>query len=308
VLALSVIVAYGLTKWRGRSRTAGSVAAAVVSLAVLIEAWPGDLPLPAPPPRFAVLEAQTNGRAIPVLELPMDPPGAPHAAMYRAIYHRRPIVNGASGHTPAWQNYLMAGLSLDDAASLRPLAERMPLDIVVHTSDPAEERLARLVARAGGQPASATDDRFRLFHLPQRPALEEPPVSPRASLARILSADVDVTSRLANPDVAVAIEPHEIDVTLRSACRVDEVQLGVSWDIAGVRVVDGGAEARELWAGSLPERGVRAALANPRHPRLRLRFAPTHLDRLRIQPHVVPGGSLPLITSVAVFGPDCTGG
>jgi hypothetical protein len=305
VLALGVLVAYGLMKWRRRSPTAGSVAAAVVSVAVLVEAWPGRLPLPAPPERFAQLEGAPSGSPVPVLELPMDPPGAPHAAMYRAIYHGRPVVNGASGHTPTWQNYLMAGLSLDDAAALRPLTERMPIDIVVHSSDPDADRLARLVARAGGQPL-ATDERFRLFHLPQRPALESPPVSPRAALARMVTAAGDVTSLLADPDVAASVAPQELEIALQRACLVDEVQLGVSWDIAGVRIVDGSAEARELWAGSLPERGVRAALADPRHPRLRLRLTPTHLDTLRIQPRVVPGGPLPLITSVAVFGPDCT--
>ena len=35
-----------------------------------------------------------------VLELPADDSGVNIAAMYRAIQHGRPLVNGYSGHTP----------------------------------------------------------------------------------------------------------------------------------------------------------------------------------------------------------------
>jgi hypothetical protein len=51
---------------------------------------------------------------------------------------------------------------------------------------------------------------------------------------------------------------------------------------------------------------VRGALAHPAWPRLRLRFAPTPVERLRIDLRVAPAKPPVALHAVRVFGEGCT--
>ena len=304
VLALGIIVAYGLVKLRRRSAGAARLSTVLVSIALLVEAWPGRLSLPDAPVRLPELEGRTSAEALPVLELPLDPYETNQAAMYRAMYHGRPLINGASGYFPSSSGYLTSAMRARDTGALVPYAERSAFDVVVHKHSLESAGLTAAIDRTGAEVIADTD-RLRIYRIGRRPALAEPPPSPSAAIARIRHAERgDVTALLADPGRPVFLSATVLDIALAASCRVDEVQLGAGPGLAEVTVKAASAGA-ELWRGAVGERGVRAALADPRHPRLRLRFQPTVADRLVVESLRVPGDPVASISSVAVFGPDC---
>jgi hypothetical protein len=96
-------------------------------------------------------------------------------------------------------------------------------------------------------------------------------------------------------------------VELAAPCKPDEVAVDAQPGLIHVAVQGTSSEGpSELWSGSVGERSVRGALAHPAWPRLRLRFAPTPVERLRIDLRV-PGGKPPVaVDAVRVFGEECT--
>ncbi|HZR23506.1 MAG TPA: discoidin domain-containing protein, partial [Vicinamibacterales bacterium] len=147
--------------------TAGCVAV------LLADSWVVGLPLPAVPPRLDALEAIAGGT--PVLELPVGVL-EDTAAMYRAMFHGAPLVNGYSGFTPAHYDILRAALDAGDPAVLDAFASRRDLIVVVNES-PAKRWTeyfghADAAERLTGDSAHAI---FRLRASPWRaPALGAP--------------------------------------------------------------------------------------------------------------------------------------
>jgi hypothetical protein len=305
VLAFGVLVAYGLTKLRRRSIGAARLATAVVSAALLIEAWPGQLPLQVPPPAFPEIEHRTARDVLPLLELPLEPHLENQAAMYRSISHQRPLINGASGYYPASFGYLWVGMRIGDVASLIPFAERTSFDVLIRKSPDARDLLT--VIATMNADVIADTERLRIYRVQRRRTLDEPPPSPGAAIARVIMDDMqDVTSQITNRRRPANLEPKRLEIALAAPCRVDEVQLGVAPGLAGVTVRTADEAAAQLWSGAIAERGVRAALADPRSPQLRLRFPPREVERLVIELHRAPGDDpVAFVRSVGVFGADC---
>lgn len=304
VLALGVVLAHGLARLRERSPAAARLAVVVVSVGLLSEAWLARLPLFDPPARFAALEARAE--PTPVLELPMDQADHNLGPMYRSMFHGAPVVNGYSGYDPPSFVSLRVGLKDGDPGAFVPYVERMPLDILVRT-DVAEGLAYEDVVKRSGADLVKTGDVFRLYHLPQRPPIEEPPPSEAAAIAEITEkARGDVTHLLTDDEPGSFVATQEIHVRLAARCRADEVQLAVSPGLVRITVRGGAGPAwQELWYGRAAEPSVRAAFANPRSPRLRLRFSPTVIDRLQIVMEVPPDEEPAALQDVQVFGEGC---
>jgi hypothetical protein len=306
VLALSVLAAYGLTKLRRRSRSTGLLAIVVLGAAVLIEAWPGRLPLNPLPERFLEIERSGADDLLPLLELPLEPHRENQAAMYRSIFHGRPLINGASGYYPASFGYLTVAMRVGDAGAFIPFAERMSFDILVRKQASQAVRVMNVVDQIDSEVIADTEA-LRIYRIHRRPAIDEPPPAEGATISRIvLGGEREVTRELADPTRLANAEAQDLDVSLATPCTVDEVQLNVSPGVSRVTVRALRPVATELWSGGIAERGVRAAFSDPRHPRLRLRFATTRVDNLAIELQRAPGEDpVPYIRSVAVFGPGC---
>ena len=307
VLALSVVVAHGVAKLRRRAPRAAPAITAAVCAGLLAEAWLGHLPLHAPPERFAVLESRSA--ATPVLELPLGSVDRDLAAMYRGMYHRAPVVNGYSAYAPASFTILRVGLESGDPGALVPFSERMPLDIVIHTWADEAKAQAAVIEAAGAQLVTTTD-RIALYHLPQRDPTEEPPQSPRADVQRVTAADgSDMTRRLTDDDPFSFADTGSVTVALARRCRVDEVALGATPGLLSARVQafspDGSLQ--EIRSGPTAELAVRAALAHPRLPLLRLRFAPVETAEVRIDCQFAPKDEFTAILDVRVYGDGCSG-
>jgi hypothetical protein len=97
-----------------------------------------------------------------------------------------------------------------------------------------------------------------------------------------------------------------LDVELAARCTADEVALDAQPGLIHAAVQGSSSEGRsDLWSGSVGERSVRGALAHPAWPRLRLRFAPTPVERLRIDLRVPRGKPPVALDVVRVFGEGC---
>ena len=125
-LTLSVAAALGFARLvspRARYLTAG------ILVALVADAWPRPMPVHAPPDMYRLPE---TAKMAAVVELPLGASvNGDVAAMYRAIGHGRPVVNGYSGHTPPPYEVLRAALGENDATVLRALAVFGPVCVVI---------------------------------------------------------------------------------------------------------------------------------------------------------------------------------
>ncbi len=130
VLCLTVAAAIGLSFLAGRMRRGRRALLVAAGLVVLWDGWIEALPLVPLPERSALLEEIDVGTA-PILELPMS--GYLDAvALYRATFHRRPLVNGFSGHEPPHHIALRLSLERGDGSVLAALTEQEPLAVVIN--------------------------------------------------------------------------------------------------------------------------------------------------------------------------------
>lgn len=119
------------------------------------DAYPTQ-PAPVPHPQVLAALGKSDG---PVLELPLATAPfkqwpAPHArAMYRAIYHDRPLVNGYSGYWPeGFQERMDLARTLPNDASLAALVSATGLaTVVVNVDELSEPELAAWTAEAARQ-------------------------------------------------------------------------------------------------------------------------------------------------------------
>ncbi|MBA3641419.1 MAG: hypothetical protein H0W53_19540 [Acidobacteria bacterium] len=156
----------------------------VVLVVMLVrDSWILPMPLAAPPARVILPDV---ANAV-VLELPADDSAVNIAAMYRAMTHGRPLVNGYSGHTPQHYSLLTTSLMRGDPSPLTYFAAGRPLVVVVHRRlDPKGEWRA-LVERAGGvlHEESGTGP---VFLVPPRPQERKPAIGPQLPATAVKSA------------------------------------------------------------------------------------------------------------------------
>jgi len=127
------------------------------------------MPLTAPPPRTLLPPGDAT-----VLELPADDARVNVAAMYRAIEHRRPIVNGYSGYSPPHYTILSLALRRGDASPLLTLAAGHALTIVVNDQYDAGGDFKRLVEGVPGIERFSVTSAGTVFTLPAQPQVRPP--------------------------------------------------------------------------------------------------------------------------------------
>jgi hypothetical protein len=154
---------------------------------------PRAYPLSPPALLSPVLAEPVAARPGPLLELPIGPGVNPHAeAMYRSIFHRRPLLNGYDGYWPAqFPSRMQLACGLPDPGALRELRRRTGVEtILVH--------LAVLDDAAGAAlPYGCPHD------MPRRTAWLEAASGPRSDL-RLLARDAD--------DLLFATDPAGTDI------------------------------------------------------------------------------------------------
>jgi hypothetical protein len=225
------------------------------------------VPMVVPPPRLAL---DGVGDAA-VIEIPTDDTGVSAAAMYRAIYHRRPLVNGHTGHTPYHYAVLSLALGRDDTSVLRYLARERPLAIVVNESADRGGGFQRAIEAVPGVTRLGISQAGPMFLLPRQPA---PPRTDGIALP--------CTSRQAGPNRLLfdCGEPRAVsgvEFAMRSRFR----------DVAErilVEASDDGREWREAWLGWTGEFALEGVLRDPAAAVVRIPLPPTRARFFRIYP------------------------
>ena len=144
-LCLSVAAAIAFVRIRqllSRRFSTGLVIAALAG--AVADGWILDLPLPNLPPRIASLESIREGA---IVELPLGDVYGDIAALYRSIYHHRPVVNGYSGFMPVHYLVLRVALDTGETGALDAMTTGGPMTVVdalghMTTIPPAREEAA----------------------------------------------------------------------------------------------------------------------------------------------------------------------
>ena len=166
-LCLAMTAAIAAVQVAPRRRAVRVAAGSMILVGLFADGWIEPLPMSAPPQR-ALAEAPANAV---VLELPADDERINVAAMYRAISHGRPVVNGYSGHTPPHYSLLTRALRRDDPTVLTALAQGQPLVVLVHRDAEFAGAWRAFVEQAGGvhREESGVGSIFVIPSQPRRP-------------------------------------------------------------------------------------------------------------------------------------------
>jgi hypothetical protein len=258
-----------------------------LALGLLADGWLAAMPMAAVPPSYTL-----NGARRPVLELPLGP-DYDTAATYRAIGHRRPVVNGVSGYDPPHYAPLQAGLNARDPQVLGALAALGAFDIVIDRSSDPDGAWARYAAAAAGALETSREAARTTYHVPAAAAGEPPLGAPWPIVAvgafrhdagavrdgsvqtewgdhpqrpgQWLMIDLGETRRIAGVTHALGPYARDFPRQLRIEVSVDRQ----TWTT--------------VWEGATAAAAVLAALRAPRAADMRLAFAACDARFVRLQ-------------------------
>jgi hypothetical protein len=246
-----------------------------IACGVVVDSALGEMPLRELPMRISALE-RLQGRT-PVLELPMGFSTDDTAAMYRGMYHGRPVANGYSGFFPPSYDVLRLGFANHDARMFDALTASGPLLVVVDTARDPEAQWAKQVAARPGATLAGTEAGRQIFSLPAGPQLQEPPVSaPLAVQSATASVNADKVALALDGDADTRWDSgpqmgnEVVTIDLGSVRSVDGLTMTLghhSTDYPRALVIESSSEGREwtpVWQGSA---AAVAYLAAQRHPR-----------------------------------------
>jgi hypothetical protein len=142
-LAFGTAARHVPSRWAGRTASALRVLAAALfigaTLAVDLPYAPGNYQLQAAVADEPWLDAALAQHPGPLLEMPVGPLPRRHArAMYRAIYHHQPVLNGYDGYWPAdFPSRMAVACRIPDAEAIRELRRTTGLATILVLLDRA---------------------------------------------------------------------------------------------------------------------------------------------------------------------------
>jgi hypothetical protein len=237
---LCLAIAAGLTYarvapaaiWRRR------VLFSAIAAGILLDSWTIGIAMPDAPPQW--LRAERRDRPEAVIELPLGPEWDA-AATFRAVRHRRRVVNGVSGYDPPFYAPLQDGLNSLDPGILTALATLGPIDIVVNGAADPDGAWSRYASSVAGEPV-VTDGARRVYRLPQVAAPPLVALGPAVPIVKISSSSTDGMERV-------------IDGRLDTEWHDNPRQLPGQWlsvDLGSVRPVAGITMTLGEWARDFP--------------------------------------------------------
>lgn len=310
--ALCLAVAGGVAFARlvpPRSRIRG-IATVLVAAGTLLDGWMRRMPMADPPEHWPRVEHRGVSAAI--IELPLGP-SWDAAATYRALRHRRRVVNGVSGYDPPHYAPLQIGLNAHDRSVLLALASLGPIEAVVDSSQDPDGRIQSYVSSFPGVTRVRSDGIRTVFRLPDVDRVERRP----GPELRVVSARASDTSH----DLAAAldrdratrwlVEPQrpgqwaEVDFGAVQPVALVELWLGRAvFDYPRHLVIALSRDAVEwtnVWEGSTVGEAVLAAIRSPLEVPLRFAFEPQPARFLRLSQTSDAGGTW-TIAELRVFG------
>jgi hypothetical protein len=254
---------------------------AVLTAGILVDGWTVGIGMPDAPQQWP--RAERRGRPGAVIELPLGP-AWDAAATFRAMRHRRRVVNGVSGYDPPFYAPLQDGLNSYEPAVLTALASFGPIEIVVDGAADPDGAWARYASGVAGPPV-LTDGTRTVYRLAAQPM----PAGRLGTAIPIVAATASWVGAELTHDGRLETEWHD-----------NPRQLPGHWlavDLGGVREIGGitmwlGEFARDfprrlaidvssdgeswttVWEGSTVATAMLAAIERPQECPVRLPFAP----------------------------------
>ena len=258
---LTVFAGRGASRWR-------QLAGLAVIAGLLVDGMTRPVPVVTPPGKVILPGPQQAA----VIELPVDSTDVSVQAMYRSIFHGRPLVNGYSGHFPPHYKILSLSLARLDSTGLFYLARRRPLVIVVNDQFDQSRSYRDMVEGLPGIQRHGASGAGSVFLLPAQPVPREPPIGPA------LPATVrDAGRYLLEFDLG---EPRLLSgVTFPLRRRYDE--------LAGrlrIETSDDGGTWTESWVGKTGAMALEATLADPQLATIPVPLPGVRTRYLRVYP------------------------
>jgi hypothetical protein len=282
----------GLTRERSRRWTAA--ATSVAAVAIMADSWIKPMQLPAVPAPLQI-PADTPADAV-VLKLPLET-FEDAEAMYQAIDHLRPSVNGMSGHAPPSYQVLHSAMGegrVDVLAGLTPLA---PLLVFVDRAAAGEHLTSQMRAFPSAT-LVRTDATYDVLLVPRALTPSDVVSSPEQGLTMKngrASVAADGVPLMSDGDRHTAwmapTQEHveEFIADLGAAREVRGVTLslgpfpgGFPRDLSVLTSADG-AQWSEAWSGAGAAPTLQAAIANQREVPLSLTFSPRTARYVRVR-------------------------
>jgi hypothetical protein len=145
IAAFAALAALGAERLLRARRPLGVPLVLMLGALVVAEGWLGRMPLVAAPRPIAV-----PAGADLVIELPAGDAARDSAAMYRGLFHHRPVANGWSGYMPKSMDDLIR-IDRGDATPLLEWASGRQVAVIVHRDAAALPRYQDLLRRVGAQ-------------------------------------------------------------------------------------------------------------------------------------------------------------
>jgi hypothetical protein len=171
-LCLAVSTGLAIARFESLVRRSIPIVTALALVGLTLDGLMQSVPLQTPP-LDVLLPTPADA---PVLELPADLSRVNAPAMYRAIAHGRPIVNGYSGYTPPHFRILSLALRRGDPSPLRYLARGRALIIIVNGQFDEDGKFTSMVEAVPSIERIGATTAGTIYRLPAQPR-EAPPVS-----------------------------------------------------------------------------------------------------------------------------------
>ena len=268
-LCLAIAAGLGLAALLPVRRGARACLVAAMVAGLVVDGWMHPMPLQLPPGRQILQDVPANAA---VLEVPPDGVLVNVFAMYRALFHRRPLINGYSGHVPPHYDILGQSLRRGDPSAVLELARGRPLAIIVSDRFDAGGEFRALVESLPGVTRAGSGSAGAVYLLPAKP---------RERVAASGSPFPMQTTRLPRAHVVVDLGESRTVRTIEFPLRwhysemgerleIETSQDGASWQVA----------SRDWTAG----RALTGALENPQVIPFRLPLPDITARYLRIHP------------------------
>lgn len=282
-LALSAAAGLAAARLAPRRRPAFAAFAALVVAGTLVDGWMRPLPLALPPGRVELPDLPEAA----VIELPLGEGRIDTAAMYRATFHRLPLVNGYSGHVPPHYAILSLALRRGDPSALEELARGRPLILFVNGTYDAGGAMRRLVEGLRDIQPFGGSAAGMMYVLPARSRSPRPMPGPRWPDRRRQSGRFEVELDLGSPRTV-----RTIGFPLRWHYRELDPRIRVQGS-------DDGRTWTTVWEDWTGGPALAAALESPLEAPVQLTIADVTMRYLRIYP-----ADVWLQREIAAYGPQ----
>ena len=291
-LCLAAAVSLGLDRLLPRPRFTRLAVILILSAGVIADGWAGAMPMARAPERWTV---ERRGTDRPLIELPLGPE-FDAAATYRAVGHRRRVVNGVSGYDPPHYAWLRRGLDERNPETLLALTHFGPLDVVVDLSADEGSALARYVAAIPGAAMVDGDERRTVFSLPARPRTPQL----RGDIVRVTSGRasrgvVDLAAALDGEATTASILPAPqregewIELDAGSIQTVTGIEYLLGDEMNGyprrlaIDLSADGAMWETVWEGGGFEHALASMMRDPRGAGFSVAFGPRQARYVRLR-------------------------